>query len=126
VNYLELARQALDDHARTGQVTAPTSSPGCAKSEKSLPAKEPECAKSEKSAKSFPRTDTDDDERFICHAIERDLSLPPGSVELWSPISSNGSIEPANERPQKKRSRGPRSRPRRDQLEFQFAESRPD
>jgi hypothetical protein len=31
-------------------------------------------------------TDADDDERFICRAIECDLGLPPGSLTLWEPI----------------------------------------
>jgi hypothetical protein len=30
--------------------------------------------------------DADDDERFICRVIERDLGLPRGSLTLWEPV----------------------------------------
>jgi hypothetical protein len=29
--------------------------------------------------------DQDDEEAFVCRAIERDLGLPAGSLELWTP-----------------------------------------
>src|SRR5262249_54950159 len=68
-----------------------------------------------------------DDNAWICHGIERDLGLPIGSLELWEPIRSHGRIQQTNEQapneqPQEKQSRRSRSRPTKDQLEFQFDE----
>jgi hypothetical protein len=88
---LELARKALESSSPMKPATAPNALQGCEKSEKSEKsplAMKQGCEKSEKSEKNTAAMYSQDDERFICNRIERDLGLPPGSLTLWEPIRS--------------------------------------
>jgi hypothetical protein len=83
MSYLELARKALESSSATKPSYRPSTLQECEKSDESPRALGRGCEKSEKSEKSPPVTDSENDERLVCRAIERELGLPPGSLTLW-------------------------------------------
>jgi hypothetical protein len=89
MSYLELARKCLESSSTTKPDYGPNTLQGCEKSEKSEesekshPAMGRKCEKSENSPQVM---DSENDERLVCRAIERELGLPPGSLTLWDPV----------------------------------------